>query len=306
MHNSNHFAMKNLLAFMLFMTIVVLSFGQSKSNNYILTLNFWPSFMSASELKVQANKDSGFISIYVYKNYQKKELSIESQVVIAGNRLTALTNFLNTYKFHIKNNIDTVGHHKEFVHGDSILVYSVSAGYDGITINGLLNQNNISHKFAFWSPVKGTPNADLINIIFQLLEYSFADKKTIDYIEQLSQYFPHKLGLKKLSENPLKYKLFGFLSSNDEDELDNFLEHLPLHRRVIIDMSNFSGMGTMFYDEFEEYCKYNRNIYWLNPTYVGLVDLYKIGIPNRNIISKKKITKISEKDGKEVISSMEY
>jgi hypothetical protein len=112
---------------------------------------------------------------------------------------------------------------------------------------------------------------------------AFKDEKTINYIEQLEQYFPHQLGLKKLSDKPLKYKLYGDISSDDSSELESFFESLPHNRDTFIDVSNFGGMGTMFYDDIKDYCDKNKRIYWVNPNKRALVVLNKIGIHNENI-----------------------
>jgi hypothetical protein len=294
--------MKRCRFLILFTLTFVSAFGQSQSNDYHLALNFAPSFMSASQMIIRANRDSGSLNIRIYKNFKNKEYRVDSTVVIPATKLTALTNFLKTYKFRIKNNIDTVGAHKVFEQGDSVLVYEVSMGTDGIDVYGVFNKNDFTHNFAFWSPEKGTENARFMELILALTESVFTGKQTIDYLEQLEQYFPHHLGLKKVSDHsPLTFKLYGGISSDDQDELDVFLKNLPLHTKVIIDMSNFSGMGTMFYSWFEDYCAGKKNIYWLNPTDGGLIDLYKIGIANRYVISKKKIRKIKTIKGREVI-----
>ncbi len=294
--------MKNCLLLVLLTISFVLAFGQPQSANYNLTLNFAPSFLSAGQLIIQVNSDSASLNLRVYKNFKNKEYRIDSTIVVPAAKLTALSDFLKTYKFRIKNSIDTIGTHKVFENGDSVLVYDVRMGSDGINVYGIFTKDDVTHKFAFWSPDKGTENARLMDLTFGLTESVFTSKMTIDYLEQLEQYFPHHLGVKKISDHdPLSYKLYGAISDGDQDELEAFLKGLPLHTKVIIDMSNFSGMGTMFYDWFEDYCASKKNIYWLNPTNMGLIDLFKIGIPNRYVISKKKIKKIETVNGRQVI-----
>jgi len=294
--------MKSVLALFLSNIFVVSAAAQPNPANFNLTLEFGPSFLSASELIIQNKGDSDLINIRVYKNYRTREFRIDDQVIVPFTRMSALVDFFKTYKFNIRTNIDTVGAHKVFENGDSVLAYEVIYGTDGINVNGLFGQNGITHKFAFWSPDKGTENARLMGVVFDLIGNVFTNPQTVNYIEQLTQYFPHHLGVKKLSDySPLTYKLYGTISSDDQDELDTFLKSLPLHPKVIIDMSNFSGMGTMFYTWFEDYCAHKKNIYWLNPTEAGLIDLYMIGIPNQYVISKKKIRKIKNVDGRKVI-----
>lgn len=283
--------MKSFSIIIIFLFISLLSSGQVISGDYILRLNLCPSFLDPSEISIKTKGDSAILCLRVYK-YRTKVLSTKKEIIIPSQKLTSLTNFLKTYQFKIKSNIDTVGSHKEFLHGDSILAYDIEMGSDGITVSGIFEQSNTSSKFEFWSPKKETQNAKLMALLFNILDITFTDKKSIDYTEQLQQYFPHGLGLKKLSDKPLVYKLYGDISSDEEDELYAFLRKLPKQKRVLVDMSNFSGMGGMFYDAFEEYCVNNKNIYWLNPSDYGLFQMYKIGIPNRQILSKKKVAKI--------------
>jgi hypothetical protein len=293
-------AMKIFLILDLFIFMAMPSLGQPGPNDFILNLKFVPSFLTPAELSIEAKGDSGVLDLRIYKNYRMKEISGENKVIIPVSKLTALTSFLKTYKFRIRNSTDTVGSHREFINGDSVLVYDIERGNDGITVEGLFNQNSMMNKFAFWSPEKGS-NAELIAIVINLIDNLFQDQKIEDYIEQLQQYFPHKLGLKKLSDEPLTYKLFGSISAIEANEFYAFLKQLPFRSKVIIDLSNYSGMGTMFYDAFDEYNINRKNIYWLNPSRQGFIELYEIGISNRQIISKKKLV-VTKENGREIFS----
>lgn len=182
--------MKKLISLIAFTFIIATAFGQSISPGYLLTFDFEPSFIGESEIRIQTMGDSCFLNIQIYKNNTNKAPLIESRAAIAANKLIALTSLLNAYKFQIKNNIDTISFHKEFIHGDSVLVYHIDAGNDGITVSGMLTKNDITRKFAFWSPKKGSENAKLMSLLFDLIGNEFSDKKIVDYIEQLKQYFP--------------------------------------------------------------------------------------------------------------------
>src|SRR5258708_7731194 len=179
----NLFSMKKFSVLIFCMLITQASFGQSKSNNYLLKLDFAPSFMSSSELTIEGKGDSAFLNIQISKNDYAKEASMESKAVIRADRLTKFTDFIKTYKFQIKSNIDTIGAHKEFIHGDSVVVYEISGGNDGIDVKGVLNQNGLARKFAFWSPNKGTKNAELMDILFAITDSAFTDQKIVDYME---------------------------------------------------------------------------------------------------------------------------
>jgi hypothetical protein len=159
-----------------------------------------------------------------------------------------------------------------------------TTGTDGITVNGTFAQNNAERKFSFWSPRKGSDNNKLVKQIFTLLSKSFPEEKSINYIEQLEVYFPFGLGLKKISDDPLKYKLYGAISSNEEKEITSFINDLPSGKDVFIDLSNFNGMGTMFYPLFKSLADKNKRVYWLKPSPIGLQQLCEIGVPIENIL----------------------
>lgn len=184
--------MKNLISLIAFTFITIASFGQSKSPNYLLTFDFEPSFIGESEISIQTKGDSCFLNIHIYKNNTNKAPLVEDRAAFAINKLTALTSFLDTYKFRIKNSIDTVGSHKEFIHGDSVLVYDIEFGSDSIRVNGVLTKNDVTTKFAFWSPKKESGNAKLMILLFDLIGNAFSDQKIVNYIKELQQYFPHR------------------------------------------------------------------------------------------------------------------
>jgi len=279
------------------------SFAQISTGDYNLKLSFAPSFMYGCKLVIQNVKDKNTanITFNIPVTKMSSKPYIQDEVLLPDSIISPLTEFLKTYKFPIKNNVDTIAIHKEFVNGDSIPTYAISAGLDGINVGGELTQNGIIHHLAFWSPEQGTPNQKLMSLLFNMLYHSFKNDTTINYLEQLEQYFPHQLGVIKISDQPLKYKLYGNVTANDSLQFDKFLSSLPLDSKTYIDMSNFSLMGTMFFPVIRKYCNNRRNIYWLNPSYTGLVDLYKIGIDKKYIISKKELVKIKDKDGNETI-----
>jgi len=287
--------MKNAILFVPLLLVSGICFGQ-KNSPYTLSINFAPSFIYSSSLIINSNGDSSSIEFKFNQNNRDK-------TNLKNSDLVPLSDFLKTYKYQIKNNIDTLGSYKKFIDGDSVTIYRISAGLDGIIVNGSLIQNDKTQTFAFWSPKKGTDNQKLISIIFGLLDKSFTNDTTISYLEQLKQYFPHNLGLKKLSNNPLKYKLYGSITEPDSLQLCEFFNSLPNDQKTFIDISNYTNMGIMFYPIIKDYCDRNQKIYWINPNYSALVALYKIGIRQQNIISKKRIIKIVKVDGVEKITS---
>jgi len=132
---------------------------------------------------------------------------------------------------------------------------------DGITIYFEYKSESIENKFSFRCPTpKDSVEFQLINSLFNLFEDTFKKEITNNYIEQLKGYFDFGLLVKHISDNPLEYRFYSFLSANEMDEFYTFMECLPRNEPIIFDFSNFGGMGTMFYDDFEEFIKKNANV----------------------------------------------
>lgn len=283
--------MKRYLVFILCLFLTQFGAAQSNVNTYELKIDFDPAFINSSQVVIQSNGNSAFLNIKIFDG-PKEHILKENNKLLKRQQLKTLEEFLQTYQFRIKGNIDTIGEGKELnIKGDSIKYYTISAGLDGITVKGTQTRSEGVKSFAFWSPKKGTANAELISILNKVLAETFIEEDIASYLENLEQYFPHKLGLKKISTTPLTYKLYGSISDNEAEELYGFLENLPAKEKVIIDLSNFGGMGTMFYGDFEEYCVGKKNIYWLKPSPRVLAQLHEIGIKNKYIISKRKVAK---------------
>jgi hypothetical protein len=230
-----------------------------------------------------------------------------SKTQLDTKQLNRLTDFFKTYKFRDNSSFDTVVTYKIGPKGDSVRIAEEIMGSDGIIVRGIFDQNKTIRKFEFWSPNKGTANDELSKILLDILYAAFRDETSVQYFELLEQYFPHGLGLKKISDVPLKYKLYGSIDNDDDSALENFFESLPHDKKTFIDMSNFWGRGTMYDDTIEDYVKANKKIYWVNPTDPALRHLYDAGVRNSHIISKRKIRRIKEdKDGRRKIIYKDY
>jgi len=154
---------------------------------------------------------------------------------------------------------------------------------DGISVKGVLIDNFGDRVFDFRSPRKGTIDQNLMSALYKVMYKAFTKPQTITYLEQLEGYFAFGLGLRKLNESPLTYKIYGSISSDEEKELLDFFRSLPTDKDIYFDMSNFSGMGTMFYDDFYTLCNRNRGIYWIDCSDSAKKHLAKAGIMSTNI-----------------------
>jgi hypothetical protein len=93
---------------------------------------------------------------------------------------------------------------------------------------------------------------------------NFKEKETLYYIEKLECYFDLGLGLKKLNNSPLTYKLYGVINKNNENDLITFFEILPSDKKIYIDMSCVYDINSLLYDDFLKLSKTHQKLKWIN------------------------------------------
>jgi len=131
----------------------------------------------------------------------------------------------------------------------------IDVGVDLVDKNG-------STSIYFTSPQKGTINHTFMVILIKLMNATFQKPKTINYIEKLEGYFYFGIGLKKLSESPLTYKMYGFPWNSEE--FGNFMSQLPMDKEIIFDLSNAEILNAKLYKIVKTLCDKNREIKWIN------------------------------------------
>lgn len=189
--------MRKLLT-ILFLLFDLICLGQTSNPDFTLSLDFAPSFTYPSNLTICSKQDFSSIELTVYRNRDKKKvLVLNQQTMLPKLKTDTLVSFLKTYKFRIKVGADTTDVRKVFRNGDSLTVYTIRIGVDGITVHGTFTQGNIVKKFAFWSPPKETENHKFMELVFSLLYESISEEKIVNYMDQLEDYFSLEFGLKR-------------------------------------------------------------------------------------------------------------
>ena len=241
------------------------------SQIHSLRVDFAPSFIEKSRLSI--NKDNLEYSITIQNS------KINETWLLADSSLLDLQLLFVDY-FRLKYSLDSITNTEVqamALRGEHIVML------DGISVKGVLVDSVGDRVFDFSSPRKGTINHNLMVVLYNLMYKAFTKPETINYLEQMEGYFSLGLGLKKLNESPLTYKIYGSISSNEKKELLDFFSSLPADKEIYFDMSNFNGMGTMFYDDFYTLCNKNRRIFWIDCSDSAKNDLTKAGIRSTNI-----------------------
>jgi hypothetical protein len=158
-------------------------------------------------------------------------------------------------------------------------------GTDGITVYNTISRDSAQNKFNFWSPRKDNAPQEhkLVEAVLGLSRRKFTAQKEQEYFESLEQYFDFGLPCKVTSTDPFEVRLYGSLSSNEEQELTKFVHQLPSDRPILLDMTNFEGMGTMFYPLFHSLLTRNNRIVWVASKW-SRTQLEEMGVPANRII----------------------
>lgn len=168
--------MRKLLSLLL----IVMSINSYAQFNK-LTIDFAPAFIEKSKLTITGSGNRYTISF--------KGIDFNEDSFVPDSFAVNMEDFMSKYKFqHLSSIIIT--EEKMVVNGDTVIVESIKASVDGISVSGeLMNKDNTRKTFEFWSPRKQTENHELIKMLFGIAHACFTNKNTINYLGKLEQYF---------------------------------------------------------------------------------------------------------------------
>jgi len=238
-------------------------------------IEFHPSFLTGSKLQVD-KADDGYTMCF-------QSNGINQQCAVPDSFAVVLEDFLSSCQCTNKTMINTILHKSVLQNGDTITEREICVETDGITVAGEIQFAGQIKPFQFWSPRKNDKNHELVALLFSLMNNSLTDTVIVNYQERLEQYFDFGLGLKKISDKPLQYKLYGGISEDKSEQLLNFFEKLPKNKPVYIDMSNFEGMGTMFDDDFLEVTEKHKHLFWIKCSPIAKKSLERAEIASNRI-----------------------
>jgi hypothetical protein len=124
--------------------------------------------------------------------------------------------------------------------------------------------------------------------VYQLATEVLKEEKSIRILEDIHGYLGGGLPAKNLGGNPYCVRIFGTLSSRDQDDLQQFLDELPKSTPLLVDMSNFDGMGTLLYPIFQQFMRRRQaspTTWWTS--YVARRHLEALGVPSSSIFDNR-------------------
>lgn len=230
-------------------------------------LLFYPSFEYASEFIIEMNdKTPGMKFIISQVNATGM---LEYSIVPFDS--SAITLSESGYR-EFKSAIDRIDwkHYKPA--GERMVI-------DGVPgVINIIGHSSDTTTIYFHSPERDSfkTEYEIFDAFFNLAEKEVKEISHLEYLEALKSYFDYGLPIKKTGDNPLEYRLWGHLTSNEKKDLNDFLNNLPEKQPVILDCTNFPGMGTMYYELFRK-TNTEKDIYYLIKENSEQEDLTQIG-----------------------------
>jgi hypothetical protein len=267
--------------------------------DFVFKVEFYPSFIAPCRIILKKNGESKTLSIdYLYSSKQFK-IKNQNDLIIENSDSLLLDKWNHPFYGdtifvkHIENVIVSENGFKNFNDCLSLIDLTkqkslIKEGIlDGITIYLRFKTDSIDNHFSLRCPDPvDTSEFKIIKTWFDLIESSFKTELANNYIEHLKGYFNFGLLVKRISDNPVEYRFYSHLSSNEADEFYKLMESLPNDKPVIFDFSNFEGMGTMFYDDFEELIENNSHVYWIVNDY-SIKQVKEIGVKSNRIFKDR-------------------
>jgi hypothetical protein len=209
---------------------------------------FLPSFLFPSELEIlDSNTPTITLKVTKRNEYDSMETVHTKTFNITNEELSVLLKGIDAF------NKDYSGPQAGF-------------GLDGISVFVISDRLNANDTIEFWSPRReGTDIVyyQLLDPLFNTMrKYMTADAEMM-YVEQLEQYFDYGVPIKKVGNN--QYRIYGALSYVDHvtKAINLLIDEIPANQSVLIDMSNFEGMGTIYYPHFKKLLAKNNQIKWI-------------------------------------------
>lgn len=264
-----------------------------KSNSELKEVRFLfaPSFLYPTKFNIDIKnntieqytyQDSYYVKEWVdsvsYREHRKDTLVVHYKKTfnISKSEMNKFLNELNSSRLDT-----TVEHRRSVMDGIGFRVSKINTKNDTISLTSISPDRTEKYQMDY----------KILDAFFGLAYKSIDDYKGISGIENIQDYFYYGLPIRKVSENPIEYRIWGSISGCREDnqEFLTLLQNLPIDKPVIFDLRNGS-ISYCLNELLEEYSQKRK--------------LYIYG--DKSALSSKKIMdeiKLAEKNG-EVLSEL--
>lgn len=134
-------------------------------------------------------------------------------------------------------------------------------GVDGIQTYCRWGRECINASFEAWSPKPDSEQGRFIWPSYQLAWETLQSRFGVERLEHLHGYLGLGLPIREIPGRVRCVRIFGSLAASREVELRAYFDSIPEGEPLVIDMTNFAGMGTLLYPTFVEIAS-SRTIAW--------------------------------------------
>ncbi len=271
----------------------------SQSQDFSFRIEFYPSFIASSRVEIQKKGNSKSLTIHKlfetndpeFKPTGKESVETKYQLLVDSSHLQYYEDsifveqmeqipiFDDAFQSFFKS-LKNVN----LVEQESLIKEGIT---DGITIYLNYGTDNKENNFSLRCPRPADNEFEIIKSLFALFESTFSKQETKNYLENLKGYFDFGLLVKHISNDPLEYRFYSHLSANEVEGFFDWMNGLPMNKPIILDFSNFGGMGTMFYSDFEDLIEENEEVFWLVSEH-SIRQVKEIGVKKSRIFKTRK------------------
>lgn len=229
--------------------------GQQTDTSFVFKLEINPSFEPAQNYRLVLNNDKCIVNDINYK------LKSSDSIIIGY--LNNLELVFKNYKFH---KLESYSYNKK---GEISGI-----GLDGTSIRGIVQMNNLEQRFNFHSVNIDFDSlqTDMMNTFFNLMfalvevkEFSkqFSDEKRY-YLERMETRCTRN-AMRKITDNPLKYKLFERVYNFNYEEVVAVFDSFSKDKAVDVEIGRFFNLNVndKFYEIFQMDISKRDNINWI-------------------------------------------
>ncbi|MEM7809872.1 MAG: hypothetical protein AAF532_00135 [Planctomycetota bacterium] len=138
-------------------------------------------------------------------------------------------------------------------------------GLDGMSVEVAYAGGDEPYQFEVWLPRLNSREGRVVKLLYDLFWSCERPTVVTDRLEQLHGYLHYGLPVRKIEGDPVTLRFFASLSYDQETvaELQHLFSSLADQKAVIVDMTNFDGMGTAYYPVFREFIAADSELAWV-------------------------------------------
>jgi hypothetical protein len=118
------------------------------------------------------------------------------------------------------------------------------------------------NSFEAWSPDAASPAGRFVDLVYGLAWEVLSQRVSVERLEQLHGYLRPELPARLVPGDVPCLRLFGRVASCHQEELQRLFARLEREAGLVIDMTNFEGMGTLLYPTLVRFASTARRLAW--------------------------------------------